>query len=76
MFWELSLGAAVIAGVFVVLWVLMLLALIEEWGAIFFTFVIAALMILPLLAVCSCVIMVYMFTVHGIANAKARRGAR
>ena len=67
-----NLGAAVIAVVFALLWVLMLFALIEEWGAVFFTFVVSALMLIPFMAVCAGAIMLYMFIVHAKANAKMR----
>ena len=65
-------GAVVITVVFALLWVLMLLALIEEWGAVFFTFVVSALMLIPFMAVCAGAIMIYMFAIHAKANARAR----
>ncbi len=66
-------GSAVIAGIFVVLWGLTLAAMVESMGAVFFTFVIGALMIIPFMTVCACVIMVYNLAVHGYAHAKSRR---
>lgn len=63
-------GAIVIAGIFAVLWGLTVAALIEELGAVFFTFVIAVLMIIPFMTVCAVAIAIYMFSVHGYAKAK------
>ena len=65
-------GAIVVAVIFVLLWALTLWGLIESWGATFFTFVIGFLMIIPFMAVCAGVIMIYMFAVHAYANAKYR----
>ena len=63
-------GAVVIGGIFVVLWGVTVAALIEQWGAIAFTFVVAAFLIIPFLTVCTAVIMVYMFAVHGYAKTR------
>ncbi|MEM7417785.1 MAG: hypothetical protein AAF389_20010 [Gemmatimonadota bacterium] len=65
-------GAMVIAGLFVVLWGLTVLAMIESWGAIFFTFVIAAVIVIPFMAVCAGAIMIYTFAVHGYAHVRNR----
>lgn len=65
-----NLGAVVIAGIFVVLWGVTVAALIEEWGGIAFTFAVAAFLIIPFLAVCAVVIMLYMFAVHGYAKTR------
>lgn len=65
-----NLGAIVIAGLFVVLWGLTVAALVDELGAIFFTFVIAALLIIPFTTVCAVVVLIYTYAVHGYANAK------
>lgn len=63
-------GAIVIAVLFLMLWGVMLAGLIERWGPEFFTFVIAALLLIPFATVCGAAIMVYMFAVHGYAKAK------
>lgn len=65
-------GALVIALIFLVLWILTIASLIEEWGAIFFTFVVGALILIPYMTVCAGAIALYMFVVHARANAKAR----
>lgn len=65
-----TIGAVVIGGIFVMLWGVTVASLIEEWGAIFFTYVVAALLIIPFLAVCAAVIALYMFAVHGYAKTK------
>ncbi|MEM7469519.1 MAG: hypothetical protein AAF387_21935 [Pseudomonadota bacterium] len=66
-------GAAVIAGIFVLIYVFIVFALIEQWGAIFFTFVISVLMLLPVATVCGVVIMFYTFSVHAWANSKSAK---
>ena len=65
-----NMGAAVIGGCFVLLWFVTVAALVEQWGAIFFTFVVSALLIIPYFAVCAAVIMLYMLAVHGYAKAR------
>lgn len=65
-------GAIVIAGLFVVLWGLTVAGLVEKLGAIFFTFVIGVLLIIPFTTVCAVVIAIYMFAVHGYANTRKR----
>ena len=67
-------GAAVIAGIFVVLWGLTLASMIQSTGQVFFSVVIGAVVAIPFMAVCVGVIMVYTFAVHGYANAKRGRG--
>lgn len=61
-------GAVVIGVVFLGIWGLLVASLIEQWGAIFFTFVIAVLLLLPVGTVAVCVIAIYMFAVHGFAR--------
>ncbi len=63
-------GAAVIGGFFVLLWLVTVAALVEQWGAILFTWIVSALLIIPYFTVCAAVIMLYMFAVHGYAKAK------
>lgn len=65
-------GALVILAVFLLLWAVTVAGLVERWGAIFFTFVVAVLLLLPFLTVCAGVVMLYMFAVHGYARAKDR----
>ena len=65
-------GAVVIAAVFLALWGVTVAALVEQWGAIFFTFVISGLLLLPFATVGACAIMLYMFAVHGVAAMKDR----
>lgn len=65
-------GAVVIAVIFFALWGLMVAGLVEQWGAILFTFVVSALLLIPFFTVCLGVIMVYMFAVH--AYVKLRDG--
>ena len=67
-------GAKVIAGIFVMLWGLTCAALVESAGLSAFAIVIGALITIPFMAVCTGVIMIYMFAVHGYANLKARSG--
>ncbi|MEE4329913.1 MAG: hypothetical protein V2J10_03540 [Wenzhouxiangella sp.] len=61
-------GAVVIGILFLGVWGLLVAGLIEQWGAIFFTFVVAALLLLPVGTVAVCVIAVYMFAVHAFAR--------
>ncbi len=67
-----NLGSLVIAVVFVLLWVLTVYELVQRWGAIFFTFAIGAVIVIPYMAVCAGVIMMYTLAVHGAAKAKSR----
>jgi len=65
-------GAVVIGVVFAGVWALLVAGMIEQWGPIFFTFVIAVLLLLPVFTVAACVIAIYMYIVHGVAAARRR----
>ncbi|MCA1789558.1 MAG: hypothetical protein LC667_06810 [Thioalkalivibrio sp.] len=56
--------SAVIGVIFFILWGLTVAGLVEQWGAIFFTFVVSALLLIPFFTVCLGVIMLYNFAVH------------
>ena len=66
-------GATIILILFVPLYGFLVYGLIEEWGMRFFTFVIAALMLLPMMALYGVVTAIYMFSVHGTAAIKRHR---
>lgn len=68
-------GAAIIATLCALVWILMLFGMIESMGAKFATFLIWALLALPFGTVCTGIIMLYLATVHGLANFKASQGA-
>jgi len=70
--WGTNKGAVVIGVIFLGVWGLIVAALIEQWGAVFFTFVVAALMLIPVATVAVCVIALYTLLVHAIANARQR----
>lgn len=65
-------GAVVIGVIFTVLWGLMVAALVQQWGAVAFTFVVSALLLIPFFTVCVGVIMLYTFAVHAWARYKGR----
>lgn len=65
-------GAVIIAFIFLLIYSGIVYGLIDEWGAKFFTFVISFLMIIPVMTICSLVIMLYMHAVHGWAHVKVR----
>lgn len=65
-------GAVVIAGLFTVLWGFTVAGLVDMWGAVFATFLIGVLLIIPFTTVCAVAIMIYMFSVHGFAKHKGR----
>ena len=66
-------GAVVIALLFVPIYALVVAGMIEQMGARALTFVVAGLLVIPLLAVYGVVTMVYMYTVHGVAALKRRK---
>ena len=66
-------GAIIILILFVPLYGLLVYGLIDEWGARFFTFVIAALMLIPVMTVYGVVTAIYMSCVHGAAALKRNR---
>ena len=65
-------GAIVIGVAFVGVWAVMVAAMIGEWGAIPFTFVIALLLLIPVGTVAVCVIAIWTLAVHAFANARRR----
>ena len=65
-------GAVVIGVLFLALWGVIVAGLVEQWGAVFFTFVVAVLLLLPVTTVAACAIMLYMFAVHGYAAMRNR----
>jgi len=67
-----NLGAIVIGLIFLGVWGVLVAGLIEQWGAVFFTFVIATLLLLPVFTVAVCVITLYMYVVHGVARLRSR----
>ena len=61
-------GMVLIALVFLAVYVVIVISLVERWGPQFFTWVIAALMLLPVGAVCAGAVALYGLTVHALAN--------
>jgi hypothetical protein len=65
-------AAIAIGVVFLGVWGVMVAAMIEQWGAVFFTFVVAVLLLIPVGTVAVCVIAIWTLAVHAFANARRR----
>ncbi len=65
-------GAVVIGVIFAMLWGVTVAGLVQESGAVAFTFVVSALLLIPFFTVCVGVIMLYTLAVHAWASYKNR----
>ena len=63
-------GSVVIAVIFLGIWGMVVADLVGRWGAVFFTFVVSVLLLLPFSVVCACAILLYTLAVHGWARTK------
>ncbi len=65
-------GAVIIGIACLGIWGLIVAELVNRCGAILFSYVVSALMLIPMFAVYSVLLLIYMGSVHGFANLKAR----
>lgn len=65
-------GAVVIGVIFAVLWGVTVVGLVQDRGAVAFTFVVSALLLVPFFTVSVGVIMLYTLAVHAYARHKGR----
>ena len=65
-------AAIVICVVFLGLWGAVVAGLLQEWGATFGAFLVAALLVVPFGATCGVVIMLYVLAIHAYASLRDR----